>query len=128
MVHLQIISFVALGGAIGSVARYGMISAVGRWLGTGFPWGTLSVNVLGSFLMGVLIEMFVEKLPISPEIRAFFTVGILGGFTTFSAFSLDAVTLFERGEMGSAATYILASVILSIGALFAGLLLMRHIL
>lgn len=128
LVHLSIISFVALGGAIGSVARYGMMTAVGRWLGTTFPWGTLSVNVLGSFLMGVLIEVFVEELPISQELRAFLTVGVLGGFTTFSAFSLDAIMLFERGETGSAAAYICASVVLSVSALFAGLILMRHVL
>ncbi len=128
MAHFYIIGFVALGGALGSVARYGMTAAIGRFMGAGFPWGTLAVNVLGSFIMGILVEIFVKELPIIQELRAFLAVGVLGGFTTFSAFSLDAVTLIERGEINAAAVYVLASVVLSVSALFLGLWLMRQAL
>ena len=97
-------------------------------LGTGFPWGTVFVNVLGSFAMGVLIELAALKLSMSLEMRAFVFVGLLGGFTTFSTFSLDAVTLFERGEMMPAFFYVLGSVVASVAGLFLGLALMRQVL
>ncbi|MCT4556553.1 MAG: fluoride efflux transporter CrcB [Pelagimonas sp.] len=114
---------VALGGAIGASARYLTGMAALRLLGPGFPWGTLIVNVLGSFLMGVLV---VGLLHLSGNRFApLLMTGLLGGFTTFSAFSLDAITLYERGDVTLAGAYVLASVLLSLAALFAGLTLAR---
>lgn len=114
---------VALGGALGASARYLTGLAVARVLGAGFPWGTLVVNVLGSFAMGVAVVMLVQlsATRLSPLLMS----GLLGGFTTFSAFSLDAVTLLDRGMPTAAAAYVLASVLLSLAALMAGLTLAR---
>ena len=120
--------WVALGGAIGASARYGVGVQATKLLGFGFPWGTLTVNIVGSFLMGVLIELMALKFSVSQDMRAFLTVGILGGFTTFSAFSLDFAVLVERKEMMLAGLYAAGSVGLSIAALFAGLWLMRTVL
>jgi CrcB protein len=117
--------FVALGGALGSVARYGVNVATARAFGFGFPWGTLTVNVVGGLVMGLLAAVFALKAEAPPEVKLFLMTGVLGGFTTFSAFSLDAVVLWERGQPGIAAAYVAASVALSIGALFAGLALGR---
>ncbi|WP_094020884.1 fluoride efflux transporter CrcB [Maliponia aquimaris] len=116
---------VALGGALGASARYMTGVATARLLGKGFPWGTLIVNILGSFLMGVLV---IALLHLGGNRYApLLMTGVLGGFTTFSAFSLDAVTLYERGQVGLAAGYVGASVVLSIGALFAGLSVARSV-
>lgn len=120
--------WVALGGAIGASARYGVGVQATKLLGFGFPWGTLIVNVAGSFLMGVLIELMALKFSVSQDVRAFLTIGILGGFTTFSAFSLDFAVLVERKEMVLAGLYAAGSVGLSIAALFAGLWVMRAVL
>ncbi len=119
---------VALGGAIGSAGRYFIAGQMMRWFGAGFPWGTLTVNIAGSFAMGVLIELLALKYSISPELRAFFVVGVLGGFTTFSAFALDVSVLVERQAGLQAATYAAASVFLSVGALFLGLFIVRQLL
>ena len=113
--------FVAIGGAIGASLRYLSGMAALRLLGPGFPWGTLIVNVLGSLIMCLFIAWMVKRTGISNEVRLFVATGILGGFTTFSAFSLDVANLFERGEMASVAGYVLASVLLSVAAVFAGL-------
>ncbi|MEM6589988.1 MAG: fluoride efflux transporter CrcB [Pseudomonadota bacterium] len=114
---------VALGGAIGASARY--LTSVGamRLMGPGFPWGTLTVNVVGSFLMGVLVVVLAQKGGM--KAAPFLMTGMLGGFTTFSAFSLDAFTLYERGQTGLAVTYVAASVLLSILAIVAGVLVTR---
>ncbi len=117
---------VALGGAIGASARYLVNIGAGRLLGLNFPWGTLAVNIVGSFLMGVIATYF--GLRGGHRLAPFMMTGILGGFTTFSAFSLDAVTLFERGEFMQSGAYVVASVVLSIGALVAGLILTRMVL
>ena len=117
---------VALGGAMGASARYLLISATGRWLGDGFPWGTLIVNVAGCFLMGVLSEAMALKWNVGLELRALLTIGILGGFTTFSSFALDTALLNDRAEFGASAFYVLASVMLSIGGFYAGLLIVRQ--
>ncbi len=93
--------------------------------GSGFPYGTLFVNVAGSFVMGVFVAMFAHIGNPSQEMRAFLTVGLLGGFTTFSSFSLDVVTLYERGEIATAALYVGVSFVLSLTAIFAGLFLVR---
>ena len=119
---------VALGGALGACARYGTGHLMLRLVGAGFPYSTLVVNILGSFLMGVLIELLALRISISPELRALLVTGFLGGYTTFSAFSLDAALMIEKGEMLSAALYILLSVVLSIAGLFAGLYLMKMVL
>ena len=115
----------AAGGATGSVLRY----LVGHWsirlLGPSFPWGTMIVNVLGSFAIGVLAELIARKLDDSLEMRLLLVTGFLGGFTTFSAFSLDALVLFERGATGAAAAYILGSVGISLAAVMGGLALGR---
>ncbi len=118
---------VALGGAVGSVARYLMVAQLTRWLGFGFPWGTLAVNVLGGLLIGALAETMALKWSVSSETRAFLVTGILGGFTTFSAFSLEVVALAQRGAHASALAYVAASVALSVAAVVAGLMLVRWI-
>lgn len=115
---------VALGGAIGAAARYGVGVALFR--PGAFPVGVLAVNIIGSFLMGLVIVYLGQKM--LSHLNPFLMTGILGGFTTFSAFSLEAYTLFERGEVGQAATYVIASVILSIAALVAGIFIMRGLL
>ncbi len=117
---------VALGGAIGASARYLTNVTATRIMGHGYPWATLTVNVLGSMLMGVLVVVLAKKG--GNAYAPLLITGMLGGFTTFSAFSLDAFTLFERGQMGAAAGYVLASVVLSIAAIVVGILLTRSIL
>ena len=117
---------VGVGGALGAMARYGTGLMLGRIASGGFPFATMSVNIAGSFLMGVLVGGLAKFLPAGQnEIRLFVAVGLLGGFTTFSAFSLDAMTLLERGDAGQAFLYILASVTASILAVVGGLMLMR---
>lgn len=119
---------VAAGGVTGAVARYLVYVAVGHLLGFGFPYATLIVNVVGSFAMGVLIETMALVWSTSTAMRLFLVTGVLGSFTTFSTFSLDFAVLFERRAYALCALYTLASVALSIAALFAGLYLMRRIL
>ena len=117
---------VFLGGGIGAALRHGVNLAIARLLGTAFPYGTLMINITGSFIMGVVAAYFAFKGDASQHWRLFLTTGILGGYTTFSAFSLDAALLYERGEMGMAALYVIASVTISIIGLFAGLALVRN--
>ncbi|MGO6994940.1 fluoride efflux transporter CrcB [Rhizobium leguminosarum] len=116
---------VAVGGAIGSLLRY----YVGQWalrlMGPAFPWGTLAVNVVGCFVIGVFAALIARKFNASVELRLLLITGFLGGFTTFSAFSLDAISLFERGEAVAGGIYIAASVGLSMAAVIAGLAVMR---
>jgi CrcB protein len=116
---------IAIGGGLGSLARHYLSTAVYHVTGNAFPWGILAVNVLGGFVMGLIVELSALKLTLAPELRAFLTVGLLGGFTTFSAFSLDAALLIERGDWMGAISYMAGSVLLSIGALFAGLWIVR---
>ncbi len=116
---------VALGGAIGASARYLSGVAAMRLFGPGFPWATIFVNILGSFLMGVLVVTLAEKG--GTRFAPLLMVGMLVVFTTFSSFSLDAVTLYERGDVLAAALYVLGSVLLSLTALFAGLSVTRAI-
>ncbi|MBU2959830.1 fluoride efflux transporter CrcB [Citreicella sp. C3M06] len=114
---------VAVGGAIGASARYLTGVAMTALLGKSFPWGTLTVNILGSFLMGVVITLLANLS--ATRFQPLLTVGFLGGFTTFSSFSLDFATLYERGDMVTAFGYVAVSVVVSILALFAGLLVAR---
>ena len=116
---------VFFGGGLGAAARYGMNIGVGRALGSAFPWHTLAVNIIGCFLMGVLTEAMALRLNLSNETRLFLVTGVLGGFTTFSAFALDFAFLVERRDVIGAAGYVLASVGLSLIACFVGLALVR---
>lgn len=122
MKHLLL---VALGGAFGAGCRHLVGLAALRLLGPGFPWGTLAVNVLGSFAMGLFIEALLHRLGGNPDLRYLIATGFLGGFTTFSAFSLDFAVLWERGDLTQAGAYLAASVLFSVLALFAGLWIMR---
>ncbi|KFL28593.1 MAG: fluoride efflux transporter CrcB [Devosia nanyangense] len=117
---------VGLGGAIGAVSRYGVSVLVGRIWWSTFPLATLLINILGSFAMGVLVGLLARFVPPhQQELRLFFAIGILGGFTTFSSFSLDAMTLIERGQWNDALLYAVLSVVVSIAALYVGLLITR---
>jgi fluoride exporter len=115
------------GGAIGAGGRYLVNVACARCMASGFPWATLIVNVVGSVLMGLVVEAVTRRLGGSAEWRTFLATGILGGFTTFSAFSLDAANLMNRGDNALALAYVLGSVVLSILGLYAGLALARTI-
>ena len=129
---MKLILAIAFGGAVGSVGRYYIADLSERWLttflGAGFPYGTVVVNLMGSFVCGALVESFAVILMPSAEVRALVLIGVLGSFTTFSAFSSDSYLLLERGEIGRALLYILVSVAISIGAFFVGLRLLRLIL
>jgi CrcB protein len=125
MVHLALVAF---GGAIGAGSRHLVNLAALRAFGPAFPVGTLAVNVIGGLLMGLLTGYFALRYSGGGQgFRLFLATGILGGFTTFSAFSLDAVTLWQRGDIFGAAAYVLLSVVLSIGALLVGLAIMRAV-
>jgi CrcB protein len=117
---------VMIGGAVGSAGRYAVGKLTLGTLGPDYPWGTLAVNLIGGFLMGLLAGML-ARTGGSEQTRLLIGVGVLGGFTTFSAFSLDAVTMIERGQWGVAVTYALVSVIGSVLALFGGLYLVRTV-
>ena len=116
---------VALGGALGSLARYMVGIYAGRWLGTAFPWGTLFINVSGSFLIGAFAEAFALRWDAAQSTRVLLVVGVCGGYTTFSTFSLDVVTLINRGELVTASAYAVASLVLSVLALYAALHVLR---
>jgi CrcB protein len=117
---------VFLGGGIGAALRHGVNLACARLLGLSFPWGTLFVNVTGSLVMGLLAAYFAFKGGASQHVRLLLTTGVLGGYTTFSAFSLDVALLYERGEIALAVGYVLISVVLSVAGLFLGLAIIRH--
>jgi CrcB protein len=119
---------VAMGGALGAVGRYWVTIQVGHLLGAHFFYGTLVVNMVGSFLLGALIETVAVAWSVSQETQAFLVIGFLGAFTTFSAFSMDTFFLFQRGEVTSAAVYVGASVVLSLFGFLAGLLILRQVL
>lgn len=116
---------VFLGGGLGAALRHGVNLAVARLIGGSFPISTMTINVLGSFAMGLIAEYFALRRGLPQHWRLFLTTGVLGGFTTFSAFSLEAALLYERGDMAGAAVYIGGSVVLAIAALFAGLAIVR---
>ncbi len=124
MYHLLL---VALGGAIGAAIRHVVNLGSLRLVGPAFPWGTMAINIAGSFAMGVFVELLARRFNASNELRLFVTTGILGGFTTFSAFSLDFAVLWEKGAAASALAYAFASVVGSLIAIFAGLWLARSL-
>ena len=125
---MKIILMVAIGGAIGAVARQQSDQLIMRIFGGEFPIGTIFVNILGSFIMGLLFEFFASKITLSDEWRSLIFTGVLASFTTFSSFALDVALLSERNEYYYAICYIGMSVVLSIGALFVGLWIMRGLL
>jgi fluoride exporter len=116
---------VFIGAGIGGALRHGVNVAAARLFGFGFPWGTFIVNVVGSFVMGLFAGYFAYRAGIPQHVRLFLTTGILGGFTTFSSFSLDAALLVERHSFGLAAGYVIGSVAAGLSALFFGLALFR---
>jgi CrcB protein len=124
MYHLFL---VAAGGAVGAGLRHLVNLATLRLFGPAFPWGTLTVNIAGSLAMGLFAAWLMRRTGSSAELRLLVATGLFGGFTTFSAFSLDLAALYERGAIAQAFSYATASVVLSIGALFVGLWLARNL-
>jgi fluoride exporter len=114
--------WVALGGALGSVARYGCSVLAARWMGSGFPWATLFVNVAGSFAIGLLAALVTAdgRSTLGADARAFVMVGILGGFTTFSSFSLETLNLARNGALGAAGLNVALSIVLCLAAVWLG--------
>lgn len=117
---------VFLGGGLGATLRHLVNLACARCMAPGFPWGTFVINITGSTVMGLIAGYLAFKGEAAQAWRLFLMTGVLGGYTTFSAYSLDAALLYERGELGLAALYVIGSVVLSIAGLFAGLALVRH--
>jgi CrcB protein len=124
--HCTSYLIVALGSAIGGALRHGVNVSAARWLGAGWP-GTLAVNVTGSFVMGVIVAYFALKGHAPQRWLLFLTTGVLGGYTTFSTFSLDVALLYKRGQLGLVALYLAASVVMSVSALFLGLAVVRQL-
>ncbi len=119
---------IAAGGALGALGRYWTIGWIDSWTGGGFPWATLGVNVLGALALGIVVEFLALAWSPSPAVSAMITVGLIGAFTTFSAFSVDLLLQIERGEVVAAFLYAAGSVLLTLGGLFAGLRLTRLVL
>lgn len=126
--NIQMMLFVGLGGAMGAVGRFVVMSAVGHVTHGGFPWSTLTVNVVGALVLGSVLELSALAWSPSPEIRAMVVVGVLGSFTTFSTFSMDLYYLMDRGAIVNAAAYAVGSVLLCLVAFWAGMSLFRMIL
>ena len=124
---MNLVLFIAVGGAIGAVGRYSVMTAVSHLFGAGYPYGTIMVNLIGSFVLGGLVESLKYFSVISNELQVFLIVGVLGSFTTFSTFSMDVVVLMQRNEMFAAGLYILGSFVVSIGGLFLAMVLFRQL-
>jgi fluoride exporter len=124
---LHILLLIFLGGGIGSIARYGMMQIISRTLapGAGFPWHTLGVNIIGAFAIGMLIEILALRISMPSPPRFFLITGFLGGFTTFSAFSMETALMLERGDYLNSGLYVAASVIGTVAAVFIGSALVR---
>ena len=125
---MKIILAIAAGVALGAVGCYTVRVGTCQWAGFGFPYGTMAVNIVGSFLLGALVEIMALVWTPSEELRVFLVVGVLGAFTTFSSFSLDTVALLHRNEVELAALYVAGSVILSVVGFLTGLALLRQVL
>jgi CrcB protein len=119
---------VAIGAALGGVARYYLGSAIQHRVGPTFPWGTLVINVSGSLLLGVLMRYALSTPSVSAELRALLTTGFCGGYTTFSTYSYETATLLEDGQYGRAGVYAMASVVVALVATFAGFVLARELI
>lgn len=126
--NASLVIYVALGGAVGAVGRYGVSSLATSIAGFGFPYGTLCVNIIGSLVLGVFIEFSALSWSPSHEARTFVVVGVLGSFTTFSMFSLDVISLMTRGETVPALIYMASSLLLSIGAIWLGIMVTRALI
>ena len=124
---MQMLLQIALGGALGAILRFGSVQMAVRLFGLGTPVGTAGVNIVGSFLMGLAAAWFAMRIG-EDKLAPFIMIGVLGGFTTLSAFSLDALVLWEQGRQLASLSYVLVSVLGSILALFAGLLIVRGLL
>jgi CrcB protein len=124
---MGVVVAVGVGGGLGALIRYFLAGAIQPSWWPGFPFGIFVVNITGGLVMGLITGLAALKIQMTPEVRAFLTTGILGGYTTFSTFSLDSALLMERGAYMQAAAYIVGSVVLSIAALFAGLWIVRAI-
>ncbi|MCF6199679.1 MAG: fluoride efflux transporter CrcB [Hyphomicrobiaceae bacterium] len=124
---MKMMLMVAMGGAIGSSLRYLVGVLATRLFGINFPWGTMIVNITGSFMMGVLVTLLALRFSVSNEVRALLAIGVLGGFTTFSSFALDFVYLFEKKQYYTAMGYMSISVLCSVLALFLGLAVTRSL-
>jgi fluoride exporter len=117
---------VFIGGGVGSVARFALSSLVGKYAGTNFPWGTLAVNLIGAFCIGLVVEALALKTNAPPQLRLLLVTGLLGGFTTFSAFSLENALMFERGDYLTLGLYVTASVVGTLIAVCAGMYVLRN--
>ena len=124
---MQMILAIMIGGAFGAAARYLVATGMVSWLGRDFPYATITVNILGSFLTGLLTMLLLQRFSLDPLLKAAILVGFLGAFTTFSTFSLDAFSLFEQGAHFKALAYILSSVVACIVALWLGMLLGKQL-
>lgn len=116
---------VGCGGALGAMGRYLIGIGLGRLLGPTFPWGTLTVNILGSLLMGMMVTAFALRYSVTEEMRAFLMVGLLGGLTTYSSFALDFATLLERGSYLPLFSYMAGTLLCGLGGIFLGMYVMR---
>jgi len=125
MGHIQTVLFVGAGGAVGAMGRFVLGRFMLQTMGPGYPWGTLAANVLGALVMGMVVELFALKLSASHNVQAALMAGVLGGFTTFSAFSLETALMIERNEWLGAASYAAMSVVFCVGALFLGMAIIR---
>lgn len=124
---MKLILAVAGGGAVGAVGRYLVMMLVTQWAGPGFPWPTFAVNLLGSFVLGALIEASALSWSPSPEVRAFLVIGVLGAFTTFSTFSMDFYVLLTRNLPLQAMGYAVGSVLFCVAGFWAGLMMVRQV-
>ena len=122
---MKLLLAIAFGGALGALGRYFVSIQLSHWLGSNIPWGTFTVNVIGSFILGALYESGTLVWQPTAEVKAFLTIGMLGAFTTFSAFSLDVIVLIERGAWVTAGGYAFGSLVMSVLGLVAGMMLMR---
>lgn len=118
---------VFIGGGFGAALRHGVNRASLAYFGPSLPYGTLFVNVAGGLLMGALAELFMLRAGISQDVRLFLATGVIGGFSTFSAFSLEAALMWQRGDHGALGAYVVGSILLSIGAIFAGMAIVRTV-
>ena len=124
---MNLVLFIAVGGAIGAIGRHAVMITVVHLLGSGFPYGTMIVNIIGSFVLGGLVQGLNYFSSINNELHLFLIVGVLGSFTTFSAFSMDVVVLIQKNELFAAGFYILGSIVISIGGLLLGTFLFRQL-
>ena len=127
MGYIQTVLFVGAGGAVGAMGRFMLGRLMLQTMGPGYPWGTLAANIIGALIMGMLAELFALRLSAPPNVQAALMAGVLGGFTTFSAFSLETALMIERNEWMGAASYVAISVIACVGALFLGMAFVRNV-